>query len=112
MNAFYALHHMHEFVRDQQCLRLPDSLLKWRKDLANVDDADIRAEFYRIQTRIAVVITQDVVKKGGMFFNGFRVPSNEEIKTRIEMQRDFRKFMTKDGILPFPPIKKDVSKKK
>ena len=104
MSSFYALHFMREFLRDQQRLLVPESLLKWRKDMANdADDADMRAEFYHIQERIAVAITEDVIKKGGMFWNGFRVPSNEEIKTHLECQNNYRPFRTLDGIHPFPP---------
>jgi hypothetical protein len=79
-DAFYALHHMREFIRDQQRLMLPDSLLKWRKDLANVDDADIRAQFYRIQQRIAVVITEDVIKKGGCSSTAFEYQATKKLK--------------------------------
>ena len=111
-NAFYAMHFMREFLRDQQRLRVPESLLPWRKDMTRADDAEMRAEFYHIQERIAVVINEDVLKKGGMFYNGWQLPSNAEIKTRLECQRDFREFRTKDGIHPFPPIEEDVSKKK
>ena len=110
--AYYAIHHMREFVRDQQRLMLLDSLQQWRKDLVNVEDGDLRMEFYRVQQKIADVIFNDVCKKEGMFFNSFVLPSNDEIRTRLEMQRDGRAFNTKDGVLPFPPIQKDVYKKK
>ena len=80
--------------------------------MANVEDADLRMEFYRIQQKIADVVFNDVIKKEGIFFNSFVLPSNEEIRTRLDMQRDDRPFNTKNGVLPFPPTKKDVSKKK
>jgi hypothetical protein len=67
---------------------------------------------YRIQQKIANVVFNDVMKKEGIFFNSFVPPSNDDIRTLLEMQRDYRPFNTKDGVLPFPPTKKDVSKKK
>ena len=111
-DAYYTIHHMREFVRDQQRLMLPDSLQKWCKDLANVEDSDVRTELYRVQQKIADVVFNDVIKKEGIFFNNFVLPSNEDIKMRLEMQRDDGAFNTKDGVLPFPPTKKNVSKKK
>jgi hypothetical protein len=62
--AFYALHHMRGFVRDQQQLTLPCHLQKWAQTLAKIEDSDLRQEFFRIQTQLAEIIYQDVCKKG------------------------------------------------
>jgi hypothetical protein len=47
-DAYYAIHHMREFVRDQEQLMLPSNVQNWAQDLANSTDADLRLEFYRI----------------------------------------------------------------
>ena len=103
--AYYAIHHMREFVRDQQRLMLPSSLQTWAKDMANYDDADLRLEFCRIQQKIAQLIQKDVCHKEGMFYYGLAPPRNDDIKTLLEMQGDDRGFNTLNGIHPFPPIK-------
>ena len=110
-DAYYAILHMRAIVRDQERLMLPEGLTKWREDLANADDAKVRQEIYRIQLQIADIICNDVIKREGIFFNGWALPSNEVIKGRLEQQGDFRPF-TYDGIHAFPPTKEDVSKKK
>ena len=54
--AFYAIHHMREFVRDQLNLTLPCNLTRLQKDFANYStDADVRREFYRIQQKLAKI---------------------------------------------------------
>ena len=103
MEAWYAIHHMREFVRDQHQLLLPSSLQEWGEDLANASDADLRAEFFRIQQTIATIIHKDVCTKGGMFFYGLTPPSNADIETRLMLSRDERPFNTLDGVRPLPP---------
>ena len=96
--AFYAIHHTREFVRDQDHLMLPSSLPKWGQDLANVSDTDLRLELYRIQEKLA-----QLINKEGMFYYGAAPPTKEEIESRLEMQSDDRPFNTLGGVLPFPP---------
>jgi hypothetical protein len=45
-DAFYALYHMEVFLRDQQNIRLPDSLKRWAQDLSIRQDTDIRESLY------------------------------------------------------------------
>lgn len=99
--AFYALHHMRGFVRDQHILTLPHTFRKWATDLAAIADADLREDFFRIQTQMSEIIHQDVCTSGGVFHYGVTVP-NREIEERLQMQGDNRPFMTKEGVRPFP----------
>ena len=103
MEAWYAIHHMREFVRDRRQLMLPSSLQKWGHDLANCTDADLRLEFYRIQQKLARIEHKDVCTTGGLFFYGLKPPSNKEIETRLLASRDDRPFNTLEGVRPFPP---------
>ena len=107
MEAFYAIHHMREFVRDQEQLQLTSSLAKWGQYLANITDRDLRQEIYRIQDKIAQLIHTDVLNKEGMFYYGPRPPTKDDIKVCLDLQRDGRKFNTLEGVLLFPPTQKD-----
>lgn len=100
--AYYAILHMREYVRDQQQLRLPADLQRWRKDLANAPPEDIRQEFGRIQQKIAQLIHRDLCAKEGIFYYGPRAPSNDEIATLLELQKDDRPFNTLGGVRPLP----------
>jgi hypothetical protein len=52
-DEFYVIHHMQEFKRDQQRLRMPtrvdNHLRQWATNLASETDEKLRVEFYRIQ---------------------------------------------------------------
>ena len=81
--AFYAIHHIQEFVRDQLNLTLPCKLTRLQKDFANYStDADVRREFYRIQQKLARVICKDVLNYEGLFYYG-PVPSNRAVEKRL-----------------------------
>ena len=41
-DAYYALHHMREIVRDHNHLLLPNNVKDWAASLAAIQDADIR----------------------------------------------------------------------
>ena len=69
MEAYYAIHHMREFVEDKTNLRLPKSLQAYRPDLANSKDADLRQELLRIQAKISNIINCDVLRKEGLFYH-------------------------------------------
>ena len=90
---------MRAFVRDQQELTLPDHLKQWATRLSAIQDADIRQEFFRIQSEFAEIIYQDVLRTVGEFYVCYQ-PSNSDIETMLQMQGDNdRPFMTitKDG---------------
>jgi len=95
---------MREFIRDVQQILLPEQLRQWRVDLANTTDPDaIVSEIGRIQQLIATIIKKDVINGEGLFFYGFKQPSNDEVASRLKMQCDERPFMTLEGSRPFPP---------
>ena len=105
-DAYYALHHMRAFVRDQHQLMLPNNLKEWAARLSAIQDADIRQEFYRIQSEFVEIIYQDVLRTSGQFYLNYQ-PSNSEIETTLQMQADNdRTFMTitKDGGFIHAPV--------
>lgn len=72
-DGFYVIHHMLEYRRDRQNLRMSHKsgdadILQWAKKLGNVPDHRLRAEFYHIQRELAQVIMKEVVEKTGMFY--------------------------------------------
>ena len=93
-DAYYALHHMRVIVQDHNHLLLPNNLQDWAASLAAIQEADIRQEFFRIQSEFAEIIHQDVLRTSGQFYLKFQ-PSNNEIDTTLQMQADnARYFMT------------------
>ena len=105
-DAYYALHHMRAIVRDHHHLLLPDNLKDWAASLAAIQDADIRQEFFRIQSEFAEIIHQDVLRTSGQFYLKYQ-PSNSEIDTTLQMQADnARDFMTitTDGGFTHAPV--------
>ena len=93
-DAYYALHHMRAIVRDHNHLLLPNNLKDWAASLSAIQDVDIRQEFFRIQSELAEIIHQDVLRTSGQFYLKFQ-PPNSEIDTTLQMQADnARDFMT------------------
>ena len=102
----YGLHHMRAIVRDHNHLLLTKNLKDWAASLAAIQDADIRQEFFRIQSEFAEIIHQDVLRTSGQFYLKYQ-PSNSEIDTTLQMQADnARDFMTimKDGDFIHAPV--------
>ena len=69
-DGFYVLHHMLEYRRDHQNLRMsPRSgdahILQWAKNLGDIPDHRLRAEFYHIQRELAQIIMKEVLEKIG-----------------------------------------------
>ena len=104
-DAYYALHHMRAIVRDHHHLLLPDSLKDWASRLSATQDADLRQEFFRIQSEFANIIHEDVLHTSGQFFRRYQ-PSNSEIDGMLQMQgdndRDFMTITTDDGFIHAP----------
>ena len=98
-------HHMRAIVRDHNHLLLPNNLKDWAASLAAIQDADIRQEFFRIQSEFADIIHQDVLHTSGQFFLRYQ-PSNSEIETTLQMQadnaRDFMTITTDGGFIHAP----------
>ena len=62
--------------------------------LSAIQDADIRQEFFCIQSEFAEIIHQDVLRTSGQFYLRNQ-PSNSDIDTMLQMQADNdRYFMT------------------
>ena len=104
-DAYYALHHMRAIVRDHHQLLLPDNLKDWAANLSAIQDADLRQEFFRIQSEFADIIHQDVLHTSGQFYLRYQ-PSNMEIDGMLQMQadnaRDFMTITTDDGFIHAP----------
>ena len=104
-DAYYALHHMRAIVRDHNHLLLPNNLKDWAASLAAIQDADIRQEFFRIQSEFAEIIHQDVLRTSGQFYLKFQL-FNSEIDTTLQMQadnaRDFMTITTDGGFIHAP----------
>ena len=49
MEAWYLIHHMREYIKDQQQRQFPSALDRWCKNLAEASDVVIRKEFGHIQ---------------------------------------------------------------
>ena len=97
---------MRAIVRDRHQLLLPSKLKDWAKSVSAIQDADLRQEFFRIQSEFAEIIHQDVLRTSGQFYLKYQ-PSNSEIETTLQMQADNdRTFMTitKDGGFIHAPV--------
>ena len=103
--AYYAIHHMRAIVRDHHQLLLPSKLKDWAASVSAIQDADIRQEFFRIQSEFADIIHQDVLHTSGQLFVRYQ-PSNSEIDETLQMQgdnnRDFMTITTDDGFIHAP----------
>jgi hypothetical protein len=104
-DGFYVLHHMLEYRRDQQNLRMsPRSgdahILQWAKNLGDILDHRLRAEFYHIQRELAQIIMKEVLEKTGMFYEEGQM-SREDVRTRVAAQRlDLKPFTALGDYLP------------
>ena len=61
---------MLEYRRDHQNLRMSPRpgdahILQWAKDIGDIEDHRLRAEFYHIQRELAQIIMKEVVGKKG-----------------------------------------------
>ena len=104
-DAYYALHHMRAIVRDHNHLLLPNNLKDWAASFSEVQDADIRQEFFHIQSEFAEIIHQDVLRTSGQFYLRYQ-PSNNELDGTLKMQGDndrgFMTITTDDGFIHAP----------
>ena len=65
-DAFYALHHLKGFVRDAELMNMPPRIQEWSNKMAGeINDADLREDFHRIQVKLSEIIVEDVNRKGG-----------------------------------------------
>ena len=92
---------MLEYRRDHQNLHMsPRSgdahILQWAKDIGDIEDHRLRAEFYNIQCELAQIIMNEVIGKTGMFHAEGQM-SREDVRTWIASQRLDMKPFTKLG---------------
>ena len=104
-DGFYVLHHMLEYRRDHQNLRMsPTSgdahILQWAKNVGDIEDHRLRAEFYHIQRELSQIIMKEVIEKTGMFYEEGQM-SWEDVRTRVAIQRlDLKPFTRLGDYLP------------
>ena len=65
-NSFYALHQLKGMVRDAEMIKHPDTIREWSARYAgDINDADLREDFHRIQVKLSQIIIEDVNAQGG-----------------------------------------------
>ena len=75
-------------------------ILQWAKDIGDIEDHRLRAEFYNIQRELAQIIMKEVVGKIGMFYEEGQM-SREDVRTWIASQRlDMKPFTKLEDYLP------------
>ena len=57
-------------------------ILQWTKNVGDIEDHRLRAEFYHIQRELAQIIMKEVVEKTGMFYEEGQM-SREDVRTRV-----------------------------
>lgn len=106
-DSFYALHHLKGIVLATEMIKHPDTVREWStKYVGDINDADLREDFHRIQVKLSQIIVEDVDHMGGAL--NLRVKlSKKAIERRLDAQGDRRTWTTKDCYKPFPaPDKK------
>ena len=73
--GFYLMHHLLEYRRDNQRLRMSPTtndaeIVSWATSIGSTPDHRIRAEFYHVQCELAQVIMKQVLEPTGMFYHG------------------------------------------
>ena len=75
-------------------------ILQWAKDIGDIEDHRLRAEFYNIQCKLAQIIMKEVVRKTRMFYAEGQM-SREDVRTWIATQRlDMKPFTKLEDYLP------------
>ena len=96
---------MLEYRRDHQNLHMsPRSrdahIQQWAKDIGDIEDHRLQAEFYNIQRELAQIIMKEVVRKIGMFYAEGQM-SREDVQTWIASQHlDMKPFTKLKDYLP------------
>ena len=74
-DGFYLMHHLLEYGRDNQHLRMSPTtndaeIVSWATSIGRTSNHRIRAEFYHVQCELAQVIMKQVLEPTGMFYHG------------------------------------------
>ena len=65
-DTFYALHQLKGMVQDSEMTRHPDTIREWSaRYVGDINDADLREDFHRIQRKLSEIIIEDVETMGG-----------------------------------------------
>ena len=106
---FYALHQLKGMVRDAEMMKHPDTIREWSARYAgDINDADLREDFHRIQVKLSQIIIEDVETMGGCL--NLRVKASKRaIEKRLDAQGDRRTWTMKDCYKPFPARHKKAS---
>jgi hypothetical protein len=99
-DGFYLMHHMLDYRRDNQRLRMsPTSndaeIVNWATSIGRTPDHRIRAEFYHVQCELAQVIMKEVLEQTGMFYHG--PMTRDDVRALLVAQRLDLKPFTKLG---------------
>ena len=75
VDGFYLMHHLMEYRRDNQCLRMSATtndfeIVSWATSIGKTSNHRFRAEFYHVQCELAQVIMKQVLEPTGMFYHG------------------------------------------
>ena len=102
--GFYLMHHLLEYRRDNQRLRMSPTtndaeIVSWAASIGRTPDHQIRAEFYHVQCELAQVIMKQVLEPTGMFYHG---PITwEDVRALLLAQRlDLKPFKKLECFLP------------
>ena len=75
-------------------------ILQWAKNLGDIPDHRLRAEFYHIQRELSQIIMKEVLEQTGMFYEEGQM-SREDVRTRVSAQRlDLKPFTKLGDYLP------------
>jgi hypothetical protein len=104
--AFYVLHHLKGFVEDAEMMCLPPSQRHPIKMSGEINDADLREDFHRIQVKLSRIIVQDVSNESGLLHQ-LRGLCKRDIEELLHRKGDGRTWMMKELHKLFPePLKK------
>ena len=66
-DSFYALHQLKGMVWDAEVIKHPDTIREWSARYAgDINDADLREDFHRIQVKLSQIIVKNVEHMGGL----------------------------------------------
>ena len=103
-DGFYLMHHLLEYRRDNQRLRMSPTtndaeIVSWATSIGKTPDHRIRAEFYHVQCELAQVIMKQVLEPTGMFYHG--PITREDVRALLLAQRlDLKPFKKLGCFLP------------
>ena len=104
-DGFYLMHHLLEFRRDNQCLRMSATtndaeIVNWATSIGRTPDHRIRAEFYHVQCELAQVIMKQVLEPIGLFYHGPAMTWDHVRALLIAQRLDLKPFKKLGCFLP------------